>query len=181
MLADMIFGLLALAPQEGGGTLLDVNPGLIVWTIITFVLLLLILRKVAWKPILTALDQRETAIRESLEKAEKARQEAIQILKQNEANLARAEEESQKIIEQSRQYAEKLKEQMLQTSKVQAQKIVDDASAEINRRKEAAFDELKADVAEIAVNAAERILKENINAEMNKKLANNYISEITKN
>ena len=181
MLADMIFGLLALSPQEGGGTLLDVNPGLIVWTVITFVLLLLILRKVAWKPILSALDQRETTIKESLEKAEQAKQDAIQILKQNEANLARAEEESQKIIEQSRQYAEKLKEQMLQASKTQAQKIVEDASAEIERKNEAAFDELKAQIAGIAVDAAERILKENINAELNKKLVNNYINEITKN
>ena len=181
MLADMIFGLLALSPQEGGGTLLDVNPGLIVWTVITFVLLLLILRKVAWKPILSALDQRETTIKESLEKAEQAKQDAIQILKQNEANLARAEEESQKIIEQSRQYAEKLKEQMLQASKTHAQKIVDDASAEIERKNEAAFDELKAQIAGIAVDAAERILKENINPELNKKLVNNYINEITKN
>jgi len=181
MLADMIFGLLALSPQEGGGTLLDVNPGLIVWTVITFVLLLLILRKVAWKPILSALDQRETTIKESLEKAEQAKQDAIQILKQNEANLARAEEESQKIIEQSRQYAEKLKEQMLQASKTQAQKIVEDASAEIERKNEAAFDELKAQIAGIAVDAAERILKENINKEINKKIDNNYINEITKN
>lgn len=181
MFADMIFGLLALAPQEGGGTLLDVNPGLIVWTVITFVLLLLILRKVAWKPILTALDQRETAIRESLEKAEKAKEEAALILKQNEANLARAEEESQKIVEQSRQYSEKLKEQMLHESRVQAQKIIEDASAEIERKKEAAFDELKSQVAEIAVKAAEKILKESINPELNKKLVNNYINEITKN
>ncbi len=181
MFADMIFGLLALSTNEGGGTLLDVNPGLIVWTVITFVLLLLVLRKVAWKPILSALDQRENAIRESLEKAEKAKDEANLMLKQNEANLQKAEEESQKIIEQSRQYAEKLKAQMLQDSKAQAQKIVDDAAAEIDRRKDAAFDELKTQVAEIAINAAEKILKENISSEANKKLVNNYISELTKN
>lgn len=181
MFADMIFGLLALSTNEGGGTLLDVNPGLIVWTVITFVLLLLVLRKVAWKPILSALDQRENAIRESLEKAEKAKDEANLLLKQNEANLQKAEEESQKIIEQSRLYAEKLKVQMLQASKAQAQKIVDDASAEIDRRKDAAFNELKTQVAEIAINAAEKILKENISSEANKKLVNNYISEITKN
>ncbi|MBZ0199705.1 MAG: F0F1 ATP synthase subunit B [Ignavibacteriaceae bacterium] len=181
MFADMIIGLLALSTTEGGGTLLDVNPGLIVWTVITFVLLLLILKKVAWKPILAALDQRENAIRESLEKAEKAKDEANLLLKQNETNLLKAEEESQKIIEQSRQYAEKLKAQMLQDSKAQAQKIVEDAAAEIDRRKEAAFDELKTQVADIAINAAEKILKENISSEANKKLVNNYISEITKN
>jgi len=70
---------------------------------------------------------------------------------------------------------------MLQASKTQAQKIVEDASAEIERKNEAAFDELKAQIAGIAVDAAERILKENINPELNKKLVNNYINEITKN
>ncbi|QQS36895.1 MAG: F0F1 ATP synthase subunit B [Ignavibacteriales bacterium] len=180
MLAGITLGVLAASP-EGGGTLLDVNPGLIIWTVITFVLLLLILKKVAWKPILTALDQRENAIKESLEKAEKAKDEAKKILDENSANLAKAEEESRKIIEQSRMFAEKLKEQMLHDSKEQAKKILDDATAEIERKKDAAFDELKTQVAQIAVNAAEKILKTNLDAEKNKKLADSYISEITKN
>ena len=180
MLAGITLGVLA-AGSGGGGTLLDVNPGLIIWTVITFVLLLLILKKVAWKPILTALDQRENAIKESLEKAEKAKDEAKKILEENSANLAKAEEESRKIIEQSRLFAEKLKEQMLHDSKEQAKKILDDATAEIDRKKDAAFDELKTQIAEIAVNAAEKILKTNLDAEKNKKLADSYISEITKN
>jgi len=58
---------------EGSGSLLDVNPGLIFWTVITFAILLLILKRLAWKPILTALSTRENLINESLEKAEKAR------------------------------------------------------------------------------------------------------------
>jgi F-type H+-transporting ATPase subunit b len=180
MLADLIIGLLALSP-EGGGTLLDVNPGLIVWTIITFIILLLILKKVAWKPILTALDQRETAIKESLEKAERAKEEAQKVLNENQANLAKAEEEARKIIEQSRQYAEKLKEQMLNDSKEQAQKIISDATAEIERQKESAFSELKEHVAEIAISAAEKILQENLNKETQKKIVNKYISDITTN
>jgi F-type H+-transporting ATPase subunit b len=180
MLAGITLGVLALS-SEGNGTLLDVNPGLIIWTIITFVLLLLILKKIAWKPILTALDQRENAIKESLEKAEKAKDEAKKILDENQASLAKAEVESKKIIEQSRLYAEKLKEQMLQDSKAQSKKILEDATAEIDRKKEAAFDELKTQIAEIAVNAAEKILKTNLDAEKNKKLADTFISEITKN
>lgn len=180
MLTGLSLSIMALAPQ-GGGSLVDVNPGLIFWTVVTFIILLFVLKKVAWKPILAALDQRESAIRESLEKAEKAQEEARKILEQNEANLAKAEEESKKIIDQSRAYAEKLKEQMLHDSKIQAKKIIEDASAEIDRKKEAAFSELKNQVAEIAVNAAEKILRENLDAESNKKIVNQYISEITKN
>lgn len=164
-----------------GINLVEVSPGLIIWTIVTFIVLLIVLKKVAWKPILTALDQRESAIKESLEKAEIAKSEAQKVLDENQANLAKAEEESKKIIEQSRAYAEKLKNQMMQESKEQAQKIVADASEEIERKKEAAFNELKNQIADIAVQAAEKIIKENVNKEVNKKIVNDYISEITKN
>jgi F-type H+-transporting ATPase subunit b len=172
---------LALLAAEGGTSLVNVSPGLIFWTVITFVILLLILKKFAWRPILTALEQRELVIKESLEKAEKAKEEAQKVLDENKANLAKAEEESKKIIEQSRAYAEKLKDQMLQESKQQAQKIISDAAEEIERKKESAFNELKNQIAEIAILASEKILKENINKEINKKMVNDYISEITKN
>ncbi len=180
----MLFGLylsvIALA-SEGGGSLIDVNPGVVFWTFVTFVVLLFILKKFAWKPILTALDQRETAIRESLEKAERAKEEAKKILDQNQANLVKVEEESKQIINQSRVYADKLKDQIIQDGRDQARKLIDEASAEIDRKKDAAFDELKNQIAEIAVTAAEKILRENLDKEIQKRIINKYIGEITKN
>jgi len=171
--------ILVLASE--GFSLVEVNPGLIIWTVVTFLVLLFILKRVAWKPILSALDQRETAIKDSLEKAEKAKEEAQKVLQENQASLLKAEEESKKIIEQSRQYAEKLKDQMIKESKEQAQKIVDDASAQIDQKKEAAFNELKTKVAEIAIQAAEKILHENLDKDYHKKLVDRYIEDITKN
>ena len=109
MLIGLYISVLALA-SEGGGSLIDVNPGVVFWTFVTFIVLLIVLKKFAWKPILTALDQRETAIRESLEKAERAKEEAQKILDQNQASLAKVEEESKQIINQSRIYADKLKD-----------------------------------------------------------------------
>ncbi len=181
MLTAFSLYTLAFLSEEGGGSLIDVSPGLIFWTVITFVILLIILKKIAWKPILAALDQREAAIKDALEKAEKAQDEAKKVLEENQANLLKAEEESKKIINQSREYAEKLKEQMLQDSKEQAKKILDDAAAEIDRKKEAAFDELKTQVAEIAIKAAEKIMNENLDNEAQKKIANKFIGEITRN
>ena len=179
MPAKLIIGI--LASESSGGSLLDVNPGLIIWTLVTFVLLLVLLKRMAWKPILTALDNRENEIKDSLERAEKAKEEAQKILDENRASLSKAEEESKKIIEQSRSYAEDLKEQMLKDSKVQAQKIISDATAEIERKKESAFEELKNQIAEISVNAAEKIMRENIDAEKNKQLVARYLNEISKN
>ncbi len=161
--------------------LIEVNPGLMIWVVVTFIILLFILKKVAWKPILSALENREAVIRESLEKAEKANEEAQKVLEENKANIQKAEEESKKIINQSREYAEKLKEQMLQDSKEQAKKIVDEATAEIERKKEASFEELKTQVAEIAIQAAEKIMNANLDNEAQKKIADKFIGEITKN
>ena len=179
MLTNLIIGV--LASGDGGGTLLDVNPGLIFWTAITFIILVLVLKRVAWKPILTALDNRAKGIEDSLNRAEQAKEEAQRILEENQATLSKAEEESKKIIDQSRIYADNLKEQMLKESKDQQQKIIEDASAEIERKKNAAFEELKNQIAEISIIAAEKIMKENIDAGKNKKIVEKYLTEISKN
>lgn len=179
MIKVITFAVLLLTPE--GGSLIDVNPGLIFWTVVTFLILLFVLKKMAWKPILTALNQRETAIKDSLEKAEKAKEEAQKILDENQASLLRAEEESKKIIEQSRVYADRLKNQMIRDSKDQARKIVEDATSEIERKKEEAFNELKIKVAEIAVQAAEKIISKNLDKDSNKKLVDKYIDDIMRN
>jgi len=184
MIANILFALIALVVSEtegGSAGLLSVNGGLAFWTTLTFILLLILLTKFAWKPILSALKQREDAIKDSLEQAEKAKDEAKQILLENQNSLAKAEEESKKIIEQSRLYAENLKEQMMKDSKEQSKKLIEEASAEIDRKKNAAFDELKNQIAEISVQAAEKILRENIDADKNKKLVDKYINDISKN
>jgi F-type H+-transporting ATPase subunit b len=184
MIASTIFAFVALLVSEGEGGasgLLSVNGGLAFWTTLTFILLLFLLTKFAWKPILNALKQREDAIKDSLEQAEKAKDEAKKILAENQNSLAKAEEESKKIIEQSRVYAENLKEQMIKESKEQAKKLIEEATAEIDRKKNAAFDELKNQIAEISVKAAEKILRENLDADKNKKIVDKYISDISKN
>lgn len=184
MIANLSFAFIALVASEtegGSGGLLSVNGGLAFWTVLTFLLLLLVLKKFAWKPILSALKQREDAIKDSLEQAEKAKEDARKILSENQNSLAKAEEESKKIIEQSKLFAESLKEKMITESKEQAKRLIEEASAEIDRKKNAAFDELKNQIAEISVNAAEKILRENLDAQKNKKIVDKYISDINKN
>ena len=179
MLAEIT--LAVIASESGSGGLLDVNPGLMIWTVVTFIILLILLKKIAWKPILSALDKRENDIREALSQAETAKEEAKKILEENQAILAKAEEESKKIIEQSRNYAQSLKDQMLLESKEQAKKIIDEASSEIERKKDAAFEELKGQIAEIAVNAAEKIIRESLDAQKGKQVVDRYLNEINKN
>jgi len=170
--------VLAFSGGEGGGSPLDVNPGLIIWTVVTFICLLLILKKVAWKPILKSLSERENFIKESLEKADKAQKDAEKLINENKANLSKAEEESHKIIEQSRELAEKLKTQMLEESKLQAKKMIADATNEIERKNTETFNKLKDQVADIAVDAAEKILRENLDREKQVKLVNKYLDDL---
>ncbi|KUG26622.1 atp synthase b chain [hydrocarbon metagenome] len=180
MAGFMHFAVLAFASGEAGGPL-DVNPGLIIWTSVTFIILLFLLKKFAWKPILNSLNERESFITNSLERAEQAQKEAEELLMQNQANLAKAEEEAQKIIKQGREYADSLKDQILEESKKDAQKMIQDASAEIEQKNREAFNNLKAEIADIAVNAAEKILRETLDSEKQKKLVEKYIQDISKN
>lgn len=166
---------------ESSGSLLDVNPGLIFWTTITFIILLFILKKMAWKPILESLDKRENFIKDSVERAESAKKEAEALFEQNKKNLANAEEEAQKIISQGRDYAENLKSQILEESKQEAKKMIDDASKEIERKNQEAFNSLKDEIANIAVGAAEKIIKSNLDKEKQSEIVNNFINDLTKN
>ncbi|MDZ7765289.1 MAG: F0F1 ATP synthase subunit B [Melioribacteraceae bacterium] len=176
----MHYSVLAFASGEAGGPL-DVNPGLIIWTTVTFILLLFLLKKFAWKPILNSLNDRELFIKDSLQKAENAQKEAEALLKKNEENLGKAEEEAQKVINQGREYSENLKSQMLDEAKQEAKKMIDDASAQIEQKNKEAFNNLKAEIAEIAVNAAEKIIRENLDQEKQKQLVEKYIKDISKN
>ncbi len=173
--------MLFFSEAEAQGSLLDINPGLIFWTAVTFFLLLVVLKKFAWKPILSSLDEREKFIRDSVERAETARKEAEELLEKNKQNLAKAEEEAQKIIAQGREYAENLKNQIISEGKTEAKKIIDNASVEIQRKTQEAFASLKGQVASIAIDAAEKIIKDNLDKEKNINLVNKYIDDLSGN
>lgn len=176
--------LLLLAFYSGGessGGPLDVNPGVILWTVVTFIFLLLILKRIAWKPILNSLNERENFIKDSLDKAETAKKEAEKLIADNKVSILKAEEEAHKIIEQSREYAGKLKSQILDESKTQSKKMIEDATHEIERKNAEAFSKLKDQVADIAVQAAEKILRENLDKDKQIKLVNSYLKDLSKN
>src|SRR5919108_3299720 len=100
--------------------MLNIEPGLLIWTIITFIVLLAVLRKVAWQPLLTALEQRENTIRNSLEEAQRTRREAEQLLTENQRILAEATRESARIVEQGRVEAERLRASITEQAQTEA-------------------------------------------------------------
>ncbi len=181
MAAIFNMAFIAFSESEKMGSPLDINPGVIFWTTITFILLIFLLYKVAWKPILSALDTREQMIKDSLEKAAKAKEDAEKMIADNQLNIAQAEEEARKIIAQGREYSEKLKEQILSESKAEAKKIVDAASVEINRKNKEAMNNLKDQVADIAIKTAEKLILDNLDKDKQDKIISKYIGDISQN
>jgi len=161
--------------------LFDTNPGLIVWTIISFLVLLIVLAKYAWKPILKMLGDREGQIRAALEQAERARIEAAEMMKQNEKNLARAEEEYQKMIREGRALAEKMKDEIVNKAKQQADQEIKQAAEEIQRNVEAAKLQLRTEIADLAIQATEKILEETLDEKRQKIITDSVINKLPKN
>jgi F-type H+-transporting ATPase subunit b len=159
-------------------TLLSVNPGLIIWTMVIFVLLLLILKKWAWKPLLSSLDNRERMIKESVDRAEHLRTEAERLMNENKKLLEKAEDESRRIISEGKEYAEKLRNELLGKTHEDSERLITQAKAEIEREKQNALSELRDEVANLAILAAGKILDENLDENKNRKIVEKFIENL---
>jgi F-type H+-transporting ATPase subunit b len=155
--------------------MLSIEPGLLIWTIVTFLLLLAVLRKVAWKPLLAALEQREDTIRNSLEEAQRARREAEQLLAENQRILADATRESGRILEQGRAEAERLRASLTEQARAEAARFIEDARREIGRERHLAVQELKATAADLALAAAGRLLNTTVTDAEHRRLVTEFI------
>jgi F-type H+-transporting ATPase subunit b len=160
--------------------MLDINPGLIIWTIITFIIVVLILRAVAWKPLLAALTAREEQIRSSLQHAEQAQQQAQRLLEENRQQLAAAEGQSQRIILEGRNLAERLKAEIMEKANASSRHMIEQAKEEIKREKEAALIQLRGEVADLAITAAGKILDANLDTAKQRQLVDAAIKDLNK-
>jgi F-type H+-transporting ATPase subunit b len=159
---------------------LSVSPGLIIWTIVNFTIFAFILGKFAWKPLTTALSAREQSIEESITRAEKASEEATRVMKENEAKMAKAQQEMSEIVRQGREEAQaKVQAALQEAEKVKEQKM-NEARTEIEREKQAAMQSLRSEVANLVVMATEKILKEKLDVDQQKKIVNTFIDDIQK-
>ncbi|MDV3309997.1 MAG: F0F1 ATP synthase subunit B [Cyclobacteriaceae bacterium] len=162
--------------------LLTPGIGLIFWQTVVFLLLVVLLGKMAWKPILNSLKERDESIRQALETAEKARQEMATLKADNEILLKQAREERDKILRESREVANRMKEEAQLEARNQADKIIADARAAIDIEKQAALREVKIQVASFALEIAERLLKKNLTTdEEQKQLVRKYLEDLKLN
>jgi F-type H+-transporting ATPase subunit b len=162
-------------------SLLSPNVGLMFWITITFLLLMFVLRRFAWGPITSALTTREHRIEESIRSAEKALEEARQIQADNTKARQEAEQSAQQILRDARTSADSLRSEELEKTRTQIQRMQEQATAEIEREKEGALDELRTEVADLAIKAAEKILSESLDATRQRKLVDGFLKDLSKN
>ncbi|GIV38033.1 MAG: ATP synthase subunit b [Cyclobacteriaceae bacterium] len=162
--------------------LLTPGTGLIIWQAFVFLLLVFLLAKFAWKPILNSLKERETSIQQALEAAEKARAEMAHLQANNEKLLQEARNERDKILKEARQTANRLVEEARTEARLAADKIVNDARQAIQLEKQAALREVKVQVARFSIQIAEKLLKKNLeNDNAQKELIETYLKDISVN
>ena len=158
--------------------LLDPHAGLIAWTIITFVVVLIILKRSVWSPLLEALDERQKRIRDALEGAEQARDEAQAALAEHQKALAGAESEAREIVAQAREAGERVRTDIIDAARRGAEQTVEQARRSIETEKQAALSELRREVADLAVRAAGEIVNANLDDERNRQLVDDLIAGV---
>jgi F-type H+-transporting ATPase subunit b len=133
--------------------------GLVFWTLIAFLFLLLLLKKFAWKPILTAIHDREQFIDEALNKAELAKKEMIRLTAQNDDLLKQARAERDLILKEAKTLKDNIVNEAKNQAHVEGGKLIEKAKIEIENQKKAALTELKNQVSTLSLDIAERVLR----------------------
>jgi len=155
--------------------------GLIVWKTVAFLLFLGILYWLGWEPITKALQQREEEIESSIARAEEALAEAKEIQKQNKKERREAEQKAQEILREARESAEELREEEEAETRRKIQQMKEQAQAEIEREKQAALQELRDEVADLAIQAARKIVEEDLDQDRHRELVRDAIEDFPTN
>lgn len=158
--------------------LLTPDFGLFFWTLLAFLLVLFVLGKFAWKPILNSLSERENSIATSLATAEKARLEMASLKSENEALLQKAREERSLMLKEAKDNAEKLIADAQSKAKSEYERIVADAQAAITQQQQAALTEVKNQVGNLVIEVAEKVLRKQLS---NKGEQENLIQDLVEN
>ncbi len=165
-----------------GGSIVSPEPGLIIWMSVTFLTVLFLMAKFAWKPILKMIKDREHSIEEALASAERAKAEMAALTSKNEQILAEGRQERDRLMKEAREIKESIIAEAKSKAQAEAEKIMSLARETIKNEKMAAITELKNQVAQLSIDIAENILKQELAGEDKQKaLINTLLQDIKMN
>ena len=158
--------------------LVQPDPGLFIWTILTFLVLVTLLAKFGWRPLLQALDSRQELIRKSLDDAQQARQELERLQHESAQIIRQARVDAEAVVAQSRSDAAKLREEMRQKAKAEADGIVRNAERQIQLETQRALQQIRHEAVDLSVMIASKILRRNLTKEDNEKLIEEALKQV---
>lgn len=161
--------------------MLQLEPGMIIWTWATFVVLMVLLYKVAWKPLVAMIDERDKAIAEGLRKAEQAREEAESFMKEQKEKLAKTHEEAKAMLEASKKTAENTKTDLINQAREEANKIIERGKADLEKERHDAVSKMKNDVSALIVQAASKLIGMSLDEKKHQELIEESIQKLDKN
>jgi F-type H+-transporting ATPase subunit b len=158
--------------------LVQPDPGLFIWTILTFLVLLTLLAKFAWRPLLQALESRQEAIRKSLDDAQQAKRELERLQLQSAQIIKDARIEAESIISGSRTDAERVREEMKVKARAEAANIVQNAERQIRLETGRALQQIRHEAADLSVMIASKLIQRNLSKEDNEKLIEDALRQV---
>jgi len=180
LIALLLVGGLFAAPGKGGNWIqmwLEPNWGLFLWTLVTFFVVLFILKIAAWKPLMDTLDAREKRINDALSSADKAREEAEKVSNEYDEMIKKAQAEAQNIVAKGKEAGDKLKDDIERKAKEKADELIEKSNKQIESAKTKAIDELKSISVDLAIKAASKVIDKNLDDSTNRDLAKSTINE----
>lgn len=169
----------ALYAAEGGPGLFDVNLGLSLWTVVIFLMLVGLLGKYAWGPILSQVEAREKRIQDALDQSAASRDEASRLLDEHKAQLADARRQASEIIAEGKAAGEKVRKEVEEKARVEAQSIVEGARREIQRERDQAIAELRRESVDLALAAASKLMQERLDDERDREMVLGYLRDLS--
>ena len=167
-----------LLAAESSNDLIEVVPGLMIWTLIAFAITFFVLKKFAFGPIQKTIDDRRDRIRQAVEEADNARNEARELLEQNRAILAEARSQSAEILAEARKVGEAQIERAKQEAEQERQRRLEDTRKQIDAETARAIGQIRSEVAELTVEATERVVGKVLDAEDQKRLVREAVEAL---
>ncbi len=158
--------------------LTQINPGLVIWTIVTFVVLLVLLRRFAWGPILSMIEDREVGIRESLEAADRQRAEAQRMIEEHHAALELARKDAAEMVKRAQEEVELARVEALDKAKAEAAELIASARAQIEAEQKKAFSEVKVVAVDLAMAAASKLIEASMDEAQQRRLVQDYLDQL---
>ena len=164
--------------EAGGGGLVSLHFNLMAWTLGIFVILFLILRRLAFGPITAAVEAREKALEAAIDAAKADREAAAKLLAEHQAQIDAARGEAQKLISDGRSVAEKMRGDLLEQTRREQQEMLERARREIDSETDRAIAQLRKEAVDLALAGASKVIEQNLESAKNRQLVESYLSSI---